>query len=98
MKLSEIARYWAAKELTAWQAAPGRVAFRAPFACSGFTVEVAGPVKGVPRLRVNREVTSLREVRGLLELRSGLWTRRREGVAACFDLPKGDSELVMVAA
>ena len=38
MKLSEIARYWAAKELTAIAKANGKVTLKAPFGTPGFTL------------------------------------------------------------
>ena len=40
MKLSEIARYWAAKELTRIESAGGKTQLHAPFACPLFTLEV----------------------------------------------------------
>ena len=40
MKLSEIARYAAARTLTRIEAPAGRVEFRAPFACPAFTVRL----------------------------------------------------------
>jgi hypothetical protein len=94
MKLSEIARYWAAKELTAWQSGAGSVNFRAPFACPGFTVELAGPVQSAPRIKTGQELVTLREVKGLLDLQPGTWSRRGEAIAVCFNLPKGASTLV----
>ena len=48
MKLSEIARYWAAKALTRIDAAGGRVEFRAPFACPRSPSECR-PASGAPR-------------------------------------------------
>jgi len=40
MKLSEIARYWAAKELTRIENVGGKIQLHAPFACPLFTLEV----------------------------------------------------------
>ena len=40
MKLSEIARYWAAKELTRIEPAGWEMRFHAPFAAKDFTVKV----------------------------------------------------------
>jgi len=40
MKLSEIARYWAAKELTRIESAGNKIQVHAPFACPLFTLEV----------------------------------------------------------
>jgi hypothetical protein len=87
MKLSEIARYWAAKELTVIQRTPGRVHFNAPYACPGFTVRVAS--QAVPKM----DERPLTEVSSPLALKSGTWVRERGDVIACFDLPKGASRL-----
>jgi hypothetical protein len=47
MKLSEIARYWAAKELTRIEMAAGRIQLHAPFACPAFTMEVPAGLRNV---------------------------------------------------
>lgn len=83
MKLSEIARYWAARELTAIRVEPGRIAFDAPFACPRFTV----------RLQRAGAVRRFREVQGLPRLESGTWTRDGESAVTCFDLQKGASAI-----
>jgi hypothetical protein len=95
MKLSEIARYWAAKELTAIAKAPTGFTLRAPFACEGFTVKTAGgPGAPLPRLVVKGEQKPLREVRKRLDLAPGTWWKGEDGgLIACFDLPKGESRV-----
>ena len=50
MKLSEIARYWAARELTRIEREANIVTFRAPFACPLFTVSVPGVFNAPPRM------------------------------------------------
>jgi hypothetical protein len=94
MKLGEVARYWAARELTEVRTTPTGAAFQAPFACPAFTVEVAaGTVAEPPMLLAAETRTPLREVARPADLRSGTWLRRQDRVVACFDLPKGRSEL-----
>ncbi|WP_201750148.1 twin-arginine translocation signal domain-containing protein [Tautonia marina] len=94
MKNSEIARYWAARELTTLVADADHVSFRAPYACPGFTVEVDGPRSGRPTLQyADGTSIPLREVRGPLQLDSGTWCRSDSGVILCFDLTKGASSL-----
>lgn len=100
MKLSEIARYWAARELTSVQRAGERVVFEAPFACPWFTVRVARSRadRGAPRLGTGREgiVRDLEEVASITALRPGTWCGAGEGgVMACWDLPRGVSTLVV---
>lgn len=91
MKLSEIARYWAAKELTEIDRSANSVTFRAPFACPSFTIRLAAT--GVPRLHRATEAVQLKEVMSPLRLSSGTWTQVKNELIACFDLPKGVSRL-----
>ncbi len=95
MKLSEIARYWAARELTRVQRAGGTIRFQAPFAAPDFTVSTATTAGGEPKLVAAGQAVTLREVRRRQDLRSGNWFREGERVQVCFDLPKGESKLVV---
>jgi hypothetical protein len=95
MKLSEIARYWAARELTGIVRDGGTVKLRAPFACPGFTVRVAANGNAAPSLQANGVPTPLVEVQRLLDLREGTWFRADAQVTVCFSLPKGESRLVL---
>jgi hypothetical protein len=97
MKLSEIARYAAARTLTRIEAAPGRVAFHAPFACPAFTVRVAAARDGrVPGLRADgRDQPPLTRVQRPLDLAAGTWCDTPDGRVVCLDLPRGRSELVL---
>ena len=97
MKLSEVARYWAAKELTRITRNGDMISFHAPFACPDFTVRFQGLNNLSPRLRVIQSVTSLREVSGPLKLMPGTWCREGNTVTVCFALPKGASHLEMIS-
>ncbi len=94
MKNSEIARYWAAKELTAISREGNRLLLTAPFASPRFTVSanVAEPA-AVKRVLLGADGkgqrAELKEVGELLKLTPGTWTRNREAIVACFDLPRG---------
>jgi hypothetical protein len=95
MKLSEIARYWAAKELTRIGREANGLTFQAPFACPQFTLGCSG-LSGsnpAPKLRVGNQSLPLKEAGRPLDLKSGMWTRQGKGVIACFDLSKGASHL-----
>ena len=89
MKLAEIARYWAAKELTAASATGAGCGWKleAPFACPGFTVRVPGvgpvAVDGRPLERTGGA------------LRPGTFIEENGTVSACFDLGKGESTLTL---
>ena len=93
MKQSEIARYWAAKELTRIENRDGLVAIRAPFAAARFTLSIAARGDAMPQLTVGDKPQQLKQVAKPLDLRPGTWTREGQEVLVCFDLPKGKSEL-----
>jgi hypothetical protein len=93
MKLSEVARYWAAKELTRLERAAAGVAFQEPFACADFTVRWKASGPQAPVLRAGAVRTELRQVNVPLKLTPGTWCREGEHLIACFALPKGASQL-----
>jgi hypothetical protein len=95
MKLSEIARYWAAKELTRIERSAVGVRFSAPFAAPDFTIRVARNSESAPQLRVNGDVVAITEVNDSLRLSAGTFWRGTDGQdTICFNLPKGSSEIV----
>lgn len=95
MKLSELARYWAAKELTRFERGEAEVVVRAPFACPRFTVRIDGPATRPPRLRSDASPTAdeLREVHASRALEPGTWRRDRDGVVVCWNLARGRTRL-----
>jgi hypothetical protein len=94
MKLSEVSRYWAARELTRIERAGNRVTFHAPFACPAFTVQLTAPPDAVPRFIAGHQPPiSYPEVNRLLDLKSGTWHRAGLNLTACIDLPKGLSSI-----
>ena len=69
MKLSEISRYWAARELTEIRIQGRDIRFQAPFACPGFTLQVKRPHTEVPpKLTTGRKAAPLRPASHLLSL------------------------------
>lgn len=95
MKLSEVARYWAAKELTRIERDGNQLTFHAPFACPAFTMRSGAEPNAVPRFYALNQATPLREVSRPLELRNWSWTRIGQEVLMCFDLPKGASKIAL---
>jgi hypothetical protein len=89
MKLSEIARYWAAKELTRIEHRQGEVVLTAPFASSDFTIAVAAAPNAVPTVEQNGRTRVLKEVGDPLQLVPGTFHRQQGTVMLCFDLPRG---------
>ena len=102
MKLSQIARYWAARELTRIERPePGRIAFQAPFACPEFTIKLALTAdfgsQRTSRVRVAAEgkETPLSPVAELRLLGPGTFYRDDRALVACFDLTRGASGLLL---
>ncbi len=91
MKLSEIARYWAARELTQIGRQGNQVILDAPFATPRFTMRLHTESSQPPSVMMEGKVAKLDEVQSPLWLKSGAWHRGADGVTVCFDLPKGRS-------
>lgn len=95
MKLSELARYWAAKELTRIEKSDVGYELTAPFAAPDFTVRISGDVNTPPKLVVNGKSIPLEVVSASRNLKSGTWMRVEKQIVVCVDLPKGKSVLVV---
>ncbi len=95
MKNSEIARYWAARELTRIEKQGQQVTFTAPFATTRFTVRLAGGSQSPPTLILAGRRAELRRVTAPLQLKSGSWHSNSSEITVCFDLPKGKSTLTI---
>ncbi|MBX3440997.1 MAG: hypothetical protein KF774_01230 [Planctomyces sp.] len=93
MKLSEIARYWAARELTSIREVEGGFEFDAPYACPAFTVSAHGR-RGAPTVVRGGERQTLTRAGRALDLDAGSWFEETQRSLACFDLPRGRSRLV----
>lgn len=95
MKNSEIARYWAAKTLTAIDEQPGRIRLRAPFPAKQFTMQVeASKEDFAPAVHVRDEKRPLNRISSWQRLRPGTWWRTGKQAILCFDLERGESEVV----
>jgi len=94
MKLSDISRYWAARELTRVEGVQNGVAFRAPFACPDFTFELPRTGDTPPRYGVDDKAGRLTPVERLTDLKAGRCFLRERTVVCCVDLPKGGSVLM----
>ena len=93
MKISEIARYWAARELTAIERKAAGFSLDAPFACPAFTLRVKSKRAGPPKVTSAGRSPELSEVRQARDLVPGSWLRQEDSLALCLDLPKGRSRL-----
>ena len=102
MKLSQIARYWAARELTRIERpAPGQITLHAPFACPAFTLRItlAGALGSRPitRMRTSAEGKDalLSPAVSIRQFEPGTFHRRDSSVTVCFDLARGTSRLTI---
>ena len=95
MKLSEIARYWAAKELTRIEKTQNGFRLHAPFASPLFTMRFKSRTKSPPKLVVEGKPVLLKEVKTARELMGNTWAQSNETLTICFDLPKGPSEVAV---
>lgn len=94
MKLSELSRYWAAKELTQIEETGQGIAFRAPFACPEFTVSLPKGARGNPHIQHEGKSQTLKKVASRKNLQARSWCEDNGQAMACFDLSKGRTSLV----
>jgi hypothetical protein len=102
MTLSQIARYWAARELTRIERpGPRQIALQAPFASPEFTLKItlADDVDPHPpaRVRITTEGSeaSLTPIAALHQLKPGTFHCQNRSLVTCLDLSKGASRLVL---
>jgi len=95
MKLSEISRYWAAKELTTITAGVNKIRLTAPFAAPGFTLKLNSSVKNPMVKNGQDEPKPLLRVKDKLEIKSDTFYLDKSSTIICFNLNKGVSELIL---
>ena len=93
MKLSEIGRYWTAKELTEIKRVGNQLKFYAPFACPNFTLSINGQSQRSVQLRTGSKVQVITSVTNQTALKSGTYCANQRDTKVCVDLPKGESTL-----
>jgi hypothetical protein len=95
MKLSEIARYWAARQLTSLTAEKGKIIIKAPYSCSGFTLKVSSGIKNAKIKSGTGDPVPLTRVKSSRELVSNTFFPDKAGSLICFNLGKGTSEILL---
>ena len=91
MKLSEISRYWAAKELTKITVYKNVVKLKAPFATPDFTLKLNTLVKN-PTLKNS---APLQKANNINDLKSGTFYDGIKETIICFELKKGETEIAV---
>jgi hypothetical protein len=94
MKLSEIARYWAARELTTITPGSHKIDLQAPFSTPGFTIKLDSRVTKAQLKTGGKESKPLLQVKDSKDLKSGTWVSDKRGTILCFDLEKGSCEVL----
>ncbi|GIX03520.1 MAG: hypothetical protein KatS3mg113_0526 [Planctomycetaceae bacterium] len=94
MKLSDISRYWAARELTGWQWQGTDLELFAPFAVDQFTLRLHNtqPTERVQLIAAGT-TQQLVPTRDRRHLQSGQYWQHGDDVIVCFSLPRGASRL-----
>ncbi len=100
MKVSQIGRYWAAKELTGMHVADGVVHMQAPFACDDFTLSILDSRKQPSRvvLKTVAQSRELAKVASPDDLAANTYAATDAKLMCCFSLPKGASRLEITQA
>lgn len=94
MKVSEIARYYAARELTRIVREGDAMTLAAPFGTPDFTLKVDARSPGTPLvISPAGKIKRLREVRSSSDLVAGTWFRGSTSQQLCFDLEKGSTRI-----
>lgn len=94
MKLSEIARYWAAKELTQVSIEKNKLMLKAPFVTKGFTVKLNATIRN-PRIKATVEERPLIRIKDSKSFKDGTWYSDKKESILCFNLEKGLNELII---
>jgi hypothetical protein len=94
MKLSEIGRYWAARNLTKIEPVEDGVSFDAPISCAEFTVRIPIRRAKPAALHAGPVTRQLRDVKSADAISEWTYCAADKQLIACFDLPKGQSRLV----
>ena len=94
MKLSEIARYQAARELTTITQDKNSITLKAPFATPAFTIRLSQHVRNL-RIKFKGEEKPLERIKIIKDLKEGTFYSDRTGSTLCFKLEKGTSEVLL---
>lgn len=93
MKLSEIARYWAAKSWTKFELNESSLKIVAPTATTLFTFRCPLPAGQLLAVNDDGSVVELKQVSQHSLLNGGTWFEEPGGMVVCLDLPKGTTML-----
>ncbi len=94
MKISDIGRYWTAKEFTKIEAVGSEVRLNAPYSCTNFTLQIPGASRADQVILQHGETkTALQEVASKSALIANSYVRANDTTTVCIELPSGRSQL-----
>jgi hypothetical protein len=93
MRLNEIARYWAARELTFITISGNKIIMKAPFSASAFTIKLNFPIQNTGIKNEGEEQQPLFRINDKKSIKSNTWYSDRSSTILCFDLKKGSNEI-----
>jgi hypothetical protein len=93
MKNSEIARYWAARELTEITLEDDTLSLFAPYSATQFTLKVNTRLRNPEIMIAGQGSKPLERIRNIKDMRSGTWYADNSGSFICLDLKKGINEI-----
>ncbi len=94
MKNSEIARYWAVKELTKAAEKDNHIVFQAPFSSPLYTIDINRPLSQLSVTHQNVKLP-LQQVDSIQSLSAGTFVIKENHTICCWDLAQGETRLEM---
>ncbi len=95
MKLGEIARYWAARELTSITISGNKLVIKAPFSTPAFTLQLNFSLHNPGIKNEGEELKPLVRVNDKKLIKSQSWHSENTNTILCFNLKKGLSEIFL---
>lgn len=95
MRQNDIARYWAAKELTKVTAVKNSITLEAPFATNGFTLKLNFPVRKISIKHEVNEAKPLKRVDNSNFTEQDCWFTDRKETWVCAELKQGKNEIIL---
>ncbi len=95
MRLNEISRYWAAKELTSISRNGNRLLLEAPFSTTSFTIRTNSMLNNPGIKNEGEELKPMVRVDNKKFIRPNTWYSDATDSIICFNLEKGSSEVVL---
>lgn len=95
MKLSEMARYWAAKELVEMRLQDEKIMLDAPVGCRDFTFRLPVRIEGRPTYAPRGRHHYIERVENAKDLAEMKWRQDGDECVICIPLAKGQSEIAV---